>query len=173
MRKSLGFLFVATTLGIGGCKKEVPPTPPAAPAIVDVEIQEDPVAAEVELVQNQAFERVYFLYDSSDLDATAKRTLKHNADLLNQYRSVKIRVQGHADERGTTEYNLHLGQRRAQRTLDYLVSQGVSPKRIELISYGEEIPLETPAEEYAFSKNRRAEFEIVRGDVNTLQGSID
>jgi len=173
MRKRLGFLFVATTFGIGGCKKEVPPAPPAAPAIVEAEIQPDPVAAEVELVQEQAFERVYFLYDSSDLDANAKQTLKHNADLLNQYRSVKIRVQGHADERGTTEYNLHLGQRRAQRTLDYLVSQGVSPQRIELISYGEELPLETKSEEFAFSKNRRAEFEIVRGDIRMLQGTTD
>ena len=98
MRRSLGFLFVATTLGLGGCKKEVPPTPPAAPSMVEVETPEDPVAAEVELVQAQAFERVYFLYDSSDLDATAKRTLQHNADLLNQYRSVKIRVLSVASE---------------------------------------------------------------------------
>jgi peptidoglycan-associated lipoprotein len=175
MRKVLGILLIP---GLGlfvGCKKEVPPPAPPTPAIVEVALEPEPEPEpEFEpVIVVEDFERVFFGYNSTDLDAPAKNALAHNAELLNKNNNVTIRVQGHADERGTTEYNLHLGQRRAQRVLDYLVNQGVSPKRIELISYGEELPLDLAAMERAFSKNRRAEFQITGGSKQLLRGTTN
>jgi len=171
MKKTLGiWLLSGAALGMG-CKKEVVPPAPVAPAAVEVAVVAEPsVEVEQDLIEN--FKRVYFDYDSANLSRDAKRALSHNADLLNRYESIQIRIQGHADERGTTEYNLHLGQRRAQRALDFLVNKGVSPERLELISYGEELPLENNSQELAFSKNRRAEFELVRSEGN-LRGSVN
>ena len=165
-------IVAAVGLSLGmGCKKETPPPAPIAPAPVEIAVVAEPTPeVEQRIIEN--FERVYFEYDSADLSREAKRALSHNAALLKRYESIQIRIQGHADERGTTEYNLHLGQRRAQRALDFLVNKGVSPERLELISYGEELPLEQASEEFAFSKNRRAEFELVRGDDN-LRGSVN
>ena len=173
MRKVLGILLIPG-LGLSvGCKKEVPPPAPPAPAIVEVAPEPEPEPEFEPVVVVEDFERVFFGYNSTDLDAPAKNALAHNADLLNKNDNVTIRVQGHADERGTTEYNLHLGQRRAQRVLDYLVNKGVSPKRIELISYGEELPLEMDAMERAFSKNRRAEFQITGGGEEVVRGTTN
>ena len=166
----LSVVAVVVSLGLG-CKKEVTPPAAVAPVAVDVSVVAEPTP-EVEQSIIENFERVYFEYDSAELSREAKRALSHNATLLKRYESIQIRIQGHADERGTTEYNLHLGQRRAQRALDFLVSKGVSPERLELISYGEELPLEQAAEELAFSKNRRAEFELIRGEEN-LRGSVN
>jgi len=174
MQKVLGIMLIPGLALAVGCKKEVPPPPPPAPAIVEVLPEPEPEPkAELAPVVIEDFERVFFGYDSSELDVMAKTALTHNADLLNTNDEMVIRIQGHADERGTTEYNLHLGQRRAQRALDFLVNKGVSPNRIELISYGEELPLEQAAMERAFSKNRRAEFEIIGGDVDTVRGTTN
>jgi len=82
--------------------------------------------------------------------------LKGNADLLKKYHNVKIQIEGHCDERGTVEYNLALGERRANSTRTYLVSIGVSPERISTISYGKERPLDPAHNEEAWAKNRRA-----------------
>ena len=169
LRRSL-VVVVGASLVVG-CKKEVVPPPPVAQAPVEIAVMDEPTP-EIEQSIMENFERVYFEYDSAELSREAKRALSHNATLLKRYGSIQIRIQGHADERGTTEYNLHLGQRRAQRALDFLVNKGVSPERLELISYGEELPLELAAEELAFSKNRRAEFELIRGDAN-LRGSVN
>ena len=163
-------VVVSASLGLG-CKKEVVPPSPVAPTAVEISVVDEP-SPEVEQSIIENFERVYFEYDSAELSREAKRALSHNATLLKRYESIQIRIQGHADERGTTEYNLHLGQRRAQRALDYLVNKGVSPERLELISYGEELPLENASAELAFSKNRRAEFELVRAE-NNLRGSVN
>ena len=173
MQKLLGFLSVCVVMFSGACKKEIPPTPPVAPDTVEVAIEEEELAQEeVQRILIENFQRVYFEYDSSELGQDAKDALGHNADLLNRHRGIQVRIQGHADERGTTEYNLHLGQRRAQRALDYLVNRGVSPERVQLISYGEEIPLERAEGEVAFSKNRRAEFELLMG-TDTLRGTVN
>jgi peptidoglycan-associated lipoprotein len=173
MRKYFGTLLISGLALAAGCKKEVPPPAPPTPAIVEVAPEPEPEPEPEPVVVVEDFERVFFGYNSTDLDAPAKSSLVHNADLLNKYDNVTIRVQGHADERGTTEYNLHLGQRRAQRVQDYLVNQGVSPKKIQLISYGEEMPLlQAPDEgEYAFSKNRRAEFQVTSGNRNPVRGT--
>ena len=172
MQKLVGILVVCGGI-LGACKKEVPPTPPVVPDAVEAVIQvEEAPEEEIARLLIENFQRVYFEYDSADLSQDAKEALGHNAELLNRHRGIRVRIQGHADERGTTEYNLHLGQRRAQRALDYMVNRGVSPERVQIISYGEEIPLDKAEGEVAFSKNRRAEFELLINS-ETLRGTVN
>jgi peptidoglycan-associated lipoprotein len=99
---------------------------------------------------------VLFDYDSSSLSDDAKATLSAQAAFLSANPSVTILVQGHCDERGTREYNLALGERRASSARDYLVAQGVDSARIKIISYGKERPAFIGSNPYAYSKNRRA-----------------
>lgn len=101
-------------------------------------------------------DRVFFDYDSSALSAEAKATLSAQAAFLAGNPSVTITVEGHCDERGTREYNLALGERRATAARDYLVAQGVNAARIKTISYGKERPSFIGSNPYAYSKNRRA-----------------
>ena len=173
MQKMFGILVVCGGF-VGACKKEVAPTPPVVvPDVVESVVQAEELAdEEVARLLIENFQRVYFDYDSSELGEDAKEALGHNAELLNRHRGIRVRIQGHADERGTTEYNLHLGQRRAQRALDYMVNRGVSPERVQIISYGEEIPLEKAEGEIAFSKNRRAEFELLLNS-ETIRGTVN
>jgi len=104
---------------------------------------------------------VYFEFDKSALTSEAQATLAENARQLQQHPDAKIRIEGHCDERGTVEYNLALGQRRAISVRDYLVSFGISPDRISIISYGKERPVDPRHTEEAWAKNRRAEFVIL------------
>ena len=100
---------------------------------------------------------VQFAYDSSALSAKAQSTLKDNARfIIDNAKSVSI--EGHCDERGTSEYNLALGERRARAAFDYLRSLGVKKDQMSTISYGEELPLDPGHDEEAFAKNRRAHF---------------
>ena len=101
---------------------------------------------------------VYFDFDSSALRPDAIRDLNFNADLLKQAPNAIIQIEGHTDERGTQEYNLALGERRAQSVREYLVRVGVSGNRLITISYGEEAPAVLGSNESAWSRNRRAEF---------------
>lgn len=101
-------------------------------------------------------DRVFFEYDSSALSAEAKATLSAQAAFLAGNPAVTITVEGHCDERGTREYNLALGERRATAARDYLVAQGVNAARIKTISYGKERPSFIGSNPYAYSKNRRA-----------------
>ena len=101
-------------------------------------------------------DRVFFDYDSSALSDEAKATLSAQAAFLAANPSVTISVEGHCDERGTREYNLALGERRATAARDYLVAQGVNAARIKTISYGKERPSFIGSNPYAYSKNRRA-----------------
>ena len=101
-------------------------------------------------------DRVFFNYDSSALSDDAKATLSAQAAFLSANPAVKITVEGHCDERGTREYNLALGDRRATAARDYLVAQGVDAARIRTISYGKERPSFIGSNPYAYSKNRRA-----------------
>ncbi len=100
-------------------------------------------------------DRVFFGYDQSDLSAEARATLDRQGALLKQYPNVSVTVEGHADERGTREYNLALGDRRATSTKSYLMSQGVDGSRINTISYGKERPAVPEASAAAWSQNRR------------------
>jgi peptidoglycan-associated lipoprotein len=100
----------------------------------------------------------YFEFDRSDLSAEDRADLVFHAENLRANPSMRIRLEGHADERGTREYNLALGERRAQSVERYLQAQGVSAGQMEIISYGEEMPVQTGTTEAAYSANRRVEM---------------
>jgi peptidoglycan-associated lipoprotein len=102
--------------------------------------------------------RVHFDFDKYDLRADAVRTLGDNAARIREYSQFKVRVEGHCDERGTVEYNLALGEKRARAARDYLVSLGIPARRFSVISYGKERPIDPGHNEEAWSLNRRAEF---------------
>ncbi|MDR1401004.1 MAG: peptidoglycan-associated lipoprotein Pal [Endomicrobium sp.] len=101
---------------------------------------------------------VYFEFDRSDLTERSIETLKENAAYLVSGSNIKIILEGHTDERGTTEYNLSLGQRRALKVKEYYTRLGIAPNRIATISYGKEKPIEMGGNEIAWSKNRRVEI---------------
>ena len=101
---------------------------------------------------------VYFEFDRSNLTSKSIQTLKSVVNALNDNSSIKISLAGHADERGTREYNLALGQRRAETVADYLALNGINSSRITVKSYGEERPKETSQDEESFAKNRRVEI---------------
>ncbi len=106
---------------------------------------------------------IFFDFDRADLRADARDTLRANADWLKSNQSARIEIEGHCDERGTHEYNLALGAKRAQAAKDYLVSLGVTSERLSTISYGSEIPICTEHEESCWRQNRRARFVILPG----------
>lgn len=127
------------------------PTPaaePSAPAGPEPGSQED-------LVYNVG-DRVFFGFDKYDLRAPARAVLERQAAWLKKYPRVTVTIEGHADERGTREYNLALGERRAQSAKDYLVSLGLDPGRVATISYGKERPVAPGHDEAAWAQNRRA-----------------
>jgi peptidoglycan-associated lipoprotein len=101
-------------------------------------------------------DRVFFAVDSSTLDETARQTVERQAAWLQQFPSVTVTIEGHADQRGTTEYNLALGERRAAAVKSYLSSLGIDPARILIISYGKERLANPNETEEAFAQNRRA-----------------
>ena len=101
-------------------------------------------------------DRVFFDTDSTELNAAAQTTLNRQAQWLNQYSRYAFTIEGHADERGTREYNFALGARRAEATKDYLISKGVAAQRMKTISYGKERPVATCNDISCWSQNRRA-----------------
>ena len=145
--------------------------PPAAPTRV-VEpavatpppVREDNVTASAssldDLNRNSPLKPVFFALDSSDIDGTAKSTLDADAAILKQNSSWIVTVEGHCDERGTAEYNLALGDRRATAAVAYLRSLGIPADRLKTVSYGKEFPFDPGHDEGAWSQNRRAHFVI-------------
>jgi peptidoglycan-associated lipoprotein len=132
-----------------------PPAPeePMTPTETPTMMTETPMAFNVsDLVD------VFFDYDKSDLSADSRDTLANDAKLLKAASGVNIVVEGHCDERGTNEYNLGLGERRANSVKNYLVSLGISASRIKTISYGEEKAFSSGHNEGAWKQNRRAHF---------------
>jgi len=105
-------------------------------------------------------DRVFFDFDTSELTEDAKQTIERLAAWLRENPGTRLTVEGHADERGTREYNLALGSRRASAVKDYLVALGVDPERIQTVSYGEERPAVMGSNEDAWAKNRRAFFKV-------------
>jgi peptidoglycan-associated lipoprotein len=101
---------------------------------------------------------ISFNFDSTSLSETARATLKANADWLKANPSARVQIEGHCDERGTAEYNMALGAKRAQAAMDYLSALGVAANRLSTISYGEEIPVCKEHNEDCWAKNRRARF---------------
>ncbi len=141
-------------------KKELMETAEAPEGIDSAEVGEDVLEElPVEVVSNLS--NIYFDFDKSDLHDLSKNELQKIGGWLSQNPDTKIRIEGNCDERGTDEYNLALGERRAVAAKNYLVSLGISPKRIYTISFGEENPADPGHNEAAWSKNRRDEFNIV------------
>lgn len=103
---------------------------------------------------------VYFAYNSATLSGETTSTLNANADVLKQNPAVEVQIEGHCDERGSIQYNLALGEKRAKAVRDYLVSMGVESRRITIISYGKEKPIAQSHEESSWSQNRRGNFVI-------------
>lgn len=101
---------------------------------------------------------VFFPYDSFSLDKTAKSTLKANADIMKNNPNVKIQIEGHCDARGGIQYNIALGEKRANATKKYMEDMGIGGDRITTISFGKERPLDPGTSEEAYAKNRRANF---------------
>jgi peptidoglycan-associated lipoprotein len=178
-------LIFALVVTVGACKKKqdaetvpdvpavepAPPTPPPPPTRTPPPDFEGEKFKQPELTrdeqiadwnQKQVLETIYFGFDSSELSETARRTLQTNADWLGAQPEASIVVEGHCDERGTIEYNLALGQRRADSVRAYMTNLGVGRDRMRIITYGEERPVDRGHAESAWSKNRRAQFLIER-----------
>ncbi|MCB0321447.1 MAG: peptidoglycan-associated lipoprotein Pal [Bdellovibrionales bacterium] len=103
---------------------------------------------------------IHFAFDKSDLSPASRQTLQENAGWLKENGAATVTVEGHCDERGTDEYNLALGQRRAQAAYDYLRGLGIAADRMGTVSYGEAQPLDPRSTEDAWAKNRRAHFRV-------------
>jgi peptidoglycan-associated lipoprotein len=138
-----------------------PPTPVSEPRPVPPEpVPTDDISGrDIESInKNSPFQPVFFALDSSDIDSAGQQALNANAEILKKYATWVITIEGHADERGTAEYNLALGERRAMSARTYLVSLGVSGERLRTVSYGKEFPFDPGHTEAAWAKNRRAQF---------------
>jgi peptidoglycan-associated lipoprotein len=150
-------------------EKEITPTTPAPQPKDEIAMPGAPAApaqaAEGTSLKGDAaaFELsdIHFDYDSFSIREEDQKILADKASYLNAHPGVKVRIEGNCDERGTTEYNMALGERRAKAALKYLVALGVSEARISMVSYGEEKPLDTTGTEESFAKNRRDHFVIL------------
>jgi peptidoglycan-associated lipoprotein len=137
-----------------------PALPPVTPAPEDV-LQTANLDELNRLVASQGLiQPVFYALDSAELSPEAVATLKANADVLRKYSSWRLTIEGHCDERGTAEYNLALGERRAVAARTYLVTLGIPADRIQTVSYGKEFPFDLGHTEEAWAKNRRAHFVI-------------
>ncbi len=153
----------ATTTTTAPARPPTPPEPVAEPTIVPPEpVRDDAISSASldDLNKNSPLKPVYFELDSSDLSPVSQKALDENATLLKRYPTWAVTVEGHCDERGTAEYNLALGERRAIAARAYLVSIGISADRLRTVSYGKEFPFDPGHDESAFAKNRRAHFVI-------------
>jgi peptidoglycan-associated lipoprotein len=121
------------------------------------------LARATEEVRTMLATRIHFDFDRSNIRPRDAQILDGKVSILRANAALRIRIAGHCDERGSDEYNLALGNRRAASAKQYLVNQGIAADRIEIVSYGEERPMAMGATEEAWAQNRRAEFEIVAG----------
>ncbi len=172
-------LALAAATAFTACAKKAPPAPPPPPPVapeapppapppppkpevapvVDEYARLKAMSAE-EIEKSGLLKEVYFDYDKADIREPDRATLAQNADALKRFDFLRITVEGHCDERGTVEYNLALGERRAKAALDYLVSMGVPADRLKTVSYGKEVPVCTQSSEDCWQRNRRAHFTV-------------
>jgi peptidoglycan-associated lipoprotein len=143
-----------------------PPTPPPPPPRPPAPVQQSIVPGSTQDFQVNVGDRVFFSYDKSDLDDRARTVLQKQAAWLQRFGAVTLTIEGHCDERGTREYNLALGARRAQAVKDYLASLGVSGARLDTISYGKERPVCVESNEACWAQNRRGVSTIKSGAVS-------
>jgi peptidoglycan-associated lipoprotein len=159
--------LITSVMVLNGCpRKKEPVTPPPAP----VENTKPEVRTEPEKpkppepkpeLREEQLQTVYFDFDKYNLRPDAKSSLDANFALMQQFSNVIVKIEGHCDERGTVEYNLSLGEKRAKSVMDYLTGLGIAAGRISIISYGKERPVDAGHNEAAWSKNRRSEFRVV------------
>jgi peptidoglycan-associated lipoprotein len=153
----------ATTTSTDPSRPPAPPEPVREPTSVPSEpVRDDAIASASldDLNRNSPLKPVFYELDRSDISPAAQRVLDENAALMKRYTSWAVTIEGHCDERGTAEYNLSLGERRAVAARAYLVAQGISADRLRTVSYGKEFPFDPGHDESAFAKNRRAHFVI-------------
>ncbi len=179
LRSILALALVAGTLSACRKKPEPPPAPvpvtttPTAPTpprvnqdsidAANAAAERARMAAAIEAARVALTAPIYFDYDMSDLRDDARATLESKIPVLNANPQIRLRIAGHTDERGSDEYNLALGQRRAAAARRYLESRGIEASRIDIVSFGEERPVAAGSHEGAWSQNRRDEFEIIAG----------
>ena len=156
----------ASNTGAGGGPPppppETPPQPPTIPSEPNITTGGDPYASKTaeQINADSPLRPVYFEYDSDQLSDEARKILEANAGIMKQYRTWTITIEGHCDERGTSEYNLALGDRRALAAKNYLQTLGVNADRLKTVSYGKEFPFDPAHSEDAWHKNRRAHFMV-------------
>jgi len=159
LKRTLLVIFFLTTLVAGCARPIVRPNVPTPGTGLAGQGMGGPVAGPVGENDLQAVQAslkiVYFDYDSYTLSQQAQADLQYNAEILRRAPQASMVSEGHCDERGTAEYNLALGDRRARAVVDYLVGLGLSPQRFSTVSYGAELPLDPAHNESAWSKNRR------------------
>jgi peptidoglycan-associated lipoprotein len=175
------------SLWLASCRREPPPAATPAPAPTDdsaarradsiararadsiarAQAEADRIAREREAALAAARatleEMVFFDYDQSALTADAERVLRQKVEILQRSPAIELRIEGHADERGSTEYNIALGTRRAESVRQFFSGFGLSAERFAIVSYGEERPLVAESSEAAWARNRRAQFVITAG----------
>ena len=163
MKKIVFLLILPLFLGLvfSGCccpKKKVAEAPAETVAPLPEVKEEVPPPAEEPAI---SLESIFFDFDKSNIKPDAKAILDKNAEWISKNQTAKIRIEGNCDERGTNEYNMALGERRANSAKQYLINLGVSADRLTTISYGEEKPMDTGHDEAAWAKNRRDDFKVI------------
>lgn len=153
-------------LSVGCAKKATEDVATEAPSSSSSQATTDKGMTETEVKETTAatvadLTRIHFEFDSYVLSGEARATLKQNAMVLKSAPMLKVKIEGHCDERGSDDYNLALGEQRAQATLDYMRSLGVSASQMATVSMGEMAPLDPASNEAAWAKNRRAEFKAM------------
>lgn len=162
IRKSTAMIAAITMLAVGACAKKAPDVLPPAPdgsGAVDTGTGTGTgivPGSQEDFVANVSSDRIFFGFDQYNVDAEDQATLRSQAQWLQRNPAVRVTLEGHADERGTRDYNIALGERRANAAKNYLASLGIDPNRISVISYGKERPAALGSDEQAYAQNRRA-----------------
>jgi peptidoglycan-associated lipoprotein len=165
MQKSV--IAIAALATLAACASKPAPAPaPETPTTTTTQTPHGPTPGSAEDFRVSVGDRVYFGYDRFDLTPEARSILERQAQWLRRYPNVRLLIAGNCDERGTREYNLALGARRAAAARDYLASLGITGDRLATVSYGKERPVDPRSNEQAWSVNRNATSQIVSGAVS-------
>jgi peptidoglycan-associated lipoprotein len=151
------------TAGDPGARPPEPPQPVSEPTIVPPEptVEDTLASRDIDAINRDSpFQPLFYALDQSEVDAAGQQVLNKNAEILKKYPTWVITIEGHADERGSAEYNLALGERRALAARNYLVSLGIPADRLRTVSYGKEFPFDPGHDEAAWKNNRRAHFVV-------------
>lgn len=161
IRSTTATIAAIAMLAVGACAKkapeELPPPPAGTDTPADSGISNAPIpGSQQDFIANVSSDRIFFDFDQYNIDAQDQATLQSQAQWLQRNPAVRVTLEGHADERGTRDYNIALGERRANAAKNYLASLGIDPSRINVISYGKERPAALGSNEEAWAQNRRA-----------------